>query len=886
MNEILDRKDGRIITSSEAARTVHGTSKIDLFPSIVRLCVHEENMHQVPFEPTREGLERALQNKTTMLTAFFKLCSEDEFARKLLYPEVPEYYTWQGSIKDDNQRWERRKRGGFETIGRMYGALVTNVEHFHLRMLLNHVRGPTSYESLRTVDGVVCATFRDACARMGLLQDDAEWDAALDEASAYQMARQLRLFFAIILLHCSPGKPEVLWENHKDALTEDICHAARTAALLAKARDAPAPPFPYPLTADLEDVALREVDAILRKANKSLKDFPAMRVPPPAPEAFDLEGAAAAPARERAAWAPAQQLLIAERAKPLLNEGQLAAWDAIAGPLERRARDLEPLLGESRMLFVNGPAGTGKTFFFDALLASVRGRGRIALAVASSGIAAQLLPGGTTAHSRLKIPLKIAVDSVLNAKKQSALAELLRHTDLLVWDELPMTHKHAVLALDRTLRDFTDVDSWMGGVVVVFGGDFRQVAPVVKRGGRSDIVAASIKGAHRLWAATTQLKLTENMRARAMEGRDAEQQRAWAAYLLRLGDGEEATHPDVAPDAVRLPDELVGPPDRDSLLEKTFGDPATAGEDAFKAAGVLTPLNADVSAFNDRGMELYLPGEVARDYLSADSAVATENDAQDDEFAAAVSSPEFLNSLDPPGLPAHALRVKKGAPLMILRNICNDLGLANGTRCIVTHCGDRVLRVRILQGRSKGMELMLPRIALIHKVRVRVRVGTAPPSFRDAFPPLCAAGFPPLPLSPPRHRPQGCPPCPPSPPRAPRSGRGQRAPLRPPPPPVPRPPRLRLHHQQGAGADARPRRHLPPPRGRLRPRPPVHGPLPRRRPGRRVRHDRRRRHEEAGRPHRRVHAQRGVQGAPALACASSGLPWLPRFRAIWSRHAP
>jgi type II secretory ATPase GspE/PulE/Tfp pilus assembly ATPase PilB-like protein len=49
--------------------------------------------------------------------------------------------------------------------------------------------------------------------------------------------------------------------------------------------------------------------------------------------------------------------------------------------------------------FVNGPGGTGKTFLYNTLLSTVRSSGDIAVAVASSGIAALLMKGGRTAHS-------------------------------------------------------------------------------------------------------------------------------------------------------------------------------------------------------------------------------------------------------------------------------------------------------------------------------------------------------------------------------------------------------------------------------------------------------------------------------------------------------
>ncbi|GBO99337.1 hypothetical protein EVAR_91868_1 [Eumeta japonica] len=50
------------------------------------------------------------------------------------------------------------------------------------------------------------------------------------------------------------------------------------------------------------------------------------------------------------------------------------------------------------LFFLDAPGGTGKTFVI-LILATIRSRCDIALALASSGIAATLLDGGRTAHS-------------------------------------------------------------------------------------------------------------------------------------------------------------------------------------------------------------------------------------------------------------------------------------------------------------------------------------------------------------------------------------------------------------------------------------------------------------------------------------------------------
>ena len=57
---------------------------------------------------------------------------------------------------------------------------------------------------------------------------------------------------------------------------------------------------------------------------------------------------------------------------------------------------------ESMIFFVDGPGGTGKTFLYRTILATLRKASHIAIATTTSGIATTLLPGGRTSHSRLR----------------------------------------------------------------------------------------------------------------------------------------------------------------------------------------------------------------------------------------------------------------------------------------------------------------------------------------------------------------------------------------------------------------------------------------------------------------------------------------------------
>ena len=127
------------------------------------------------------------------------------------------------------------------------------------------------------------------------------------------------------------------------------------------------------------------------------------------------------------------------------------------------------------------------------LLARVRVLGRAVLPVAQSGIATLLLSGGTTAHSRFKIPISINMESTCFVPKQSNIAELIRSADLILWYECSITYRHAVEAVYGTLCDIMDTPNKLfGGKVVVFSGDFKQILLVVPRGTSSDVVNACL----------------------------------------------------------------------------------------------------------------------------------------------------------------------------------------------------------------------------------------------------------------------------------------------------------------------------------------------------------------------------------------------------------
>ncbi|XP_074580731.1 uncharacterized protein LOC141837184 [Curcuma longa] len=154
------------------------------------------------------------------------------------------------------------------------------------------------------------------------------------------------------------------------------------------------------------------------------------------------------------------------------------------------------------VFFVYGYGGTGKTFVWKTLSAFLRSKGEIVLNVASSGITSLLLPSERTAHSRFAIPFNPNEESTFNIKQGSPLAELIVKAKLIIWDEAPMPHKFCFEALDKSMKDIMRFVNPLslylpfGGKTVVFGGDFRQILPVIPKGSRQDIVHATINSSY------------------------------------------------------------------------------------------------------------------------------------------------------------------------------------------------------------------------------------------------------------------------------------------------------------------------------------------------------------------------------------------------------
>ena len=249
-----------------------------------------------------------------------------------------------------------------------------------------------------------------------------------------------------------------------------------------------------------------------------------------------------------------------------------------------------------------------------------------------------------------------------------------------------MQHKYYFEAVHRMLMDVRSNDALFGGVPTIFGGDFAQILPVVPRGSRADIVGACLQRSF-LWPSLRVLSLRLNMRVHS-----GDRNRRFIEWVRSLAhDTAQAGSITILPgiDQYRTTDHFydhIYPP---ALLTRAHVD-----QDTFRDRAILTVRNDTVAETNDYILNrLTAP---ATDYYSVDTVEADLDSSQDPPPA------ELLQTFNPPSLPPLKLRLKVGAPMILLRNLYPKEGLCNGTRMVVTSIGRRCIKARILGGSFDG----------------------------------------------------------------------------------------------------------------------------------------------------------------------------------------
>ncbi|KAK1416261.1 hypothetical protein QVD17_32050 [Tagetes erecta] len=692
VDEIQEYYDCRYVSASEATWRIFSFDVHYRYPAVQRLPFHLPRQQHVVYEAD-EDIENIITKESIaskMFLEWMKCNADNPEARKLSYAEFPTKFVW----KYQEKKWDERKKGF--AIGRIHSVSPSVGEGYYLRILLNKVKGPTSFEDILTVNKQKCLTFRDACYKRGLLDDDGEYIEAIVEASHSGTGYFLRSLFVTMLMSESLSRPEFVWENTWKYLSDDILYKQRR---LLK--------YPGLTLTDqqLQNLTLFEIEKILVTNSSTLNRFPTM----PYPDGESIKSSNNRLISEELSYDKDELKNEFNRLFLSLTSEQRGVFNSIMKPVENNT---------GGVFFVYGYGGTGKTYLWKTLSAAIRCKGDIVLNVASSGIASLLLTGGRTSHSRFVIPINLNEDSLCYIKPGSDVASLIIKAKLIIWDEAPMMHKHAFEALNRSMNDIlkfnTDNNNErvFGGKVVVFGGDFRQILPVIPNGSRQDIVNASLSYS-KIWPKCKVLSLTQNMRLSInSDASNIEETKKFSKWLLDLGEGKVGD-PNDGETIIDIPEDLLITDRTDPISSLiNFVYPSIlenfTQRNFFQERAILAPTNEVVQEINDHLLGLF-PGE-EKEYLSSDS--VCQSDYLHDTFDETLYSPDVLNGLKLSGIPNHKLVLKVGVPIMLLRNIDQKGGLCNGTRLRVISLGNRVIEGEIISGSNIGARTFIPRFTL------------------------------------------------------------------------------------------------------------------------------------------------------------------------------
>ena len=690
VDEIAEYEDLRSVGSSEACWQIFNFNITKKHPAVYALRCHLEDEQSVVFD--EETASTDIENqRNTELTGFFDYNQKNP-GTSSKYVDFPKKFVWK------NKEWKVRK-AAFDTIGRVHAINPVAGDVFYLRMLLHHDHccGKVSFEDLKTLNGNVMESYQEVCRLLGLLQDDREWDSVLTEGSVTKLCPALRELFTTILLFCLPANPRELFNNHYLEWSDDfIKEANKTGVQLT--------------TEQTKTLILLDIKHRLQSWERDLKSFGLHEPSESELEAINsvTENDIPVVIREELNFNMEHLRTLVEERKSKFTESQQSVFELA----------MDAVINKKELnLFIDARGGTGKTYVMNTILAAVRlldqeSGGSIALAVGTTGIAANLLHLGRTFHSRFKAPLDPKEDSVLSINSQSKLADLLRMAKIIVLDEAPMLHRYLLEALDRTLRDITENDKPFGGKVLILSGDFRQTLTVLPHASSAAIVDAALNRSH-LWKQFKIVELKENMRVKASGDPVLEEFDNWT---LSIGNGDAATIDET--DMIEIPDHMCF-----EIEEKSFKNPdsekrAIQGlaehvypnlKQNLKKPGwmdgraILAPTNKQVDAINNLITEAF-PGSPS---------VLTSSDELFNPEDLSRFNTEYLNSLNPSGLPMHRLFLKNGMPLMLLRNLNPKMGLCNGTRLIFHQVhSNNLLECSIAGGEFNNRKVLIPRITL------------------------------------------------------------------------------------------------------------------------------------------------------------------------------
>lgn len=296
------------------------------------------------------------------------------------------------------------------------------------------------------------------------------------------------------------------------------------------------------------------------------------------------------------------------------------------------------LLGKNILLL--GSAGVGKSFVIKHITKLCKEK-NISIGITSSTGCSAILIDGKTIHSYLGIGLASSSPAYLAKnlynKNKKKLQEL-QNLDILLIDEISMLDAELLTKISKYLSIVRNDENPFGGVQIIFSGDFYQLPPV-----------------HGMFAFKSEIWDSLNLSCHILKKIYRQEGDQVFQGILERAKYSSITDEDI------------------EILKKCNGQ---FFRDDVKPTS-LYPINATVDKINNEEYNLLEGNEI--------------------EYKTLYSSKESKAYCDSIKIPA-SIKLKKGAQVMVTRNIDTDSKLANGTRGVVTYVFQDYVVIKTIYG--------------------------------------------------------------------------------------------------------------------------------------------------------------------------------------------